>query len=72
MINVVKDIMEGPKRRRGRTQNRRDHQAAVASDAYDVIGAEPFKNIAKTNHEIKCILMLKTSNLKKLPKPEVF
>ena len=45
IIKDVKDIMEGAYAATG--QNRRDRQAAEADAAYDVIGAEPIKNIAK-------------------------
>jgi excinuclease ABC subunit B len=45
IIKGVKDIMEGAYAATG--QNRRDRQAAQANAAYDVIGAEPIKNIAK-------------------------
>jgi excinuclease ABC subunit B len=45
IIKGVKDIMEGAYAATG--QNRRDRQAALANAAYDVIGAEPIKNIAK-------------------------
>jgi len=45
IVKDVKDIMEGAYAATG--QNRRDRQAAEADAAYDVIGAEPIKNIAK-------------------------
>jgi excinuclease ABC subunit B len=45
IVKDVKDIMEGAYAATG--QNRRDRQAAEANAAYDVIGAEPVKNIAK-------------------------
>ena len=45
IIKGVKDIMEGAYAATG--QNRRDRQAAQATAAYDVIGAEPIKNISK-------------------------
>ena len=45
IIKGVKDIMEGAYAATG--QNRRDREAAQANAAYDVIGAEPIKNIAK-------------------------
>jgi len=45
IVKDVQDIMEGAYAATG--QNRRDRQAAEADAAYDVIGAEPIKNIAK-------------------------
>jgi len=45
IVKDIKDIMEGAYAATG--QNRRDRQAAEADTAYDVIGAEPIKNIAK-------------------------
>jgi excinuclease ABC subunit B len=45
IIKGVKDIMEGAYAATG--QNRRDRQAAQANAAYDVIGEESIKNIAK-------------------------
>ncbi|MBT4210990.1 MAG: excinuclease ABC subunit B, partial [Porticoccaceae bacterium] len=45
IVKDIKDIMEGAYAATG--QNRRDRQAAEANAAYDVIGAEPIKNIAK-------------------------
>ena len=45
IVKDVKDIMEGAYAATG--QNRRDRQAAEADAAYDVIGAEPIKNIAR-------------------------
>ncbi len=45
IVKDVQDIMEGAYAATG--QNRRDRKAAEADAAYDVIGAEPIKNIAK-------------------------
>ena len=45
IVKDIKDIMEGAYAATG--QNRRDRQAAEADTAYDVIGAEPIKNITK-------------------------
>jgi len=61
IVKDIKDIMEGAYAATG--QNRRDRQAAEANAAYDVIGAEPIKNITKEIKRLEEKMYLHARNL---------